>query len=81
MTGKPRRKNKIAFVRIQHYATPDEQTYAAVRPDELAAILAESDNVVTVQERNLDLPPEVEARFAAELAAPLRQVTARSSAP
>jgi hypothetical protein len=66
----------IAFVRIQHYDTPDMQTYAAVRPAELPALLAGSDSVETVQQCNLDLPPDITGRLTDRLAAPLRQVKA-----
>jgi hypothetical protein len=68
--------DQIAYVRIQRYDTPDMQAYAAVRLSELAAILARSDNVETVQECELSLPPDVAATLAARLAAPLRPVRA-----
>ena len=74
MASKPRSKNKIAYVRLQRYDTPGKQTYAAVRPADLAAVLAGSDNVETVQQCDLDLPPEITAGSPLELAAPLRPV-------
>ena len=66
----------IAFIRKQRYDTRDTQTYAAVRRDELAAVLAASDRVVTVQECELDLPEETTRSLATYLAAPLRPVEA-----
>jgi hypothetical protein len=70
------REPPVAYVRLQRYGTPDVQAYAAVRPADLPAILAGSDNVVTVQECRLDLAPEITAVLEAQLAAPLRPVMA-----
>jgi hypothetical protein len=66
----------ITFVRIQRYDTPDLHTYAAVRRDDLAAVLAASDRVETVQEWDPALPAEIIAALAAQLAAPVRPVRA-----
>lgn len=67
MSGTP-----IAYVRIQRYDTPDLLTYAAVRREDVAAELAGSDYIETVQECQLDLPAEVTAEVAAKLAGPVR---------
>jgi hypothetical protein len=66
----------IAIVRIQRYDTPDVHTYAAVRRDELAAVLAASDRIETVQEWDPGLPAEITAVLAVRLAAALRPVRA-----
>lgn len=73
---RPGREPPVAYVRIQRYDTPGQQAYAAVRAGELAAILARSDRVETVQQCWLDLPPDLAAALAAQLAAPLRPVRA-----
>ena len=65
---------EMAYVRIQRYDTPDLQAYAAIRRDDLAEVLAGSDRIETVQECALNLPPDVTAKLAAQLAAPLRPV-------
>jgi hypothetical protein len=64
----------IAIIRIQRYDTPDKHTYAMVRADEVAAQLAASDRVETVQEWDPQLPPDITAPLAAQLAAPLHPV-------
>jgi len=62
-------EGSIAYVRVQQHSSPDVQKYVAVRVDELAAFIAQSDHKHTIEAFNLDLPPEETSRLAAQFAA------------
>ena len=66
----------IAYVRIRPADAPaDVNTYVAVRPADLADLVAESGDTMTIEPCQLNLPQHVTDRLAADLAAPLKRVT------
>jgi hypothetical protein len=58
----------IACVRVQQHRNPGAQKYVAVRANEQAAFVAQSDDRQTIEAFDLDLPPQVTAWLAARLA-------------
>jgi len=63
----------VACVRVQQHGSPDVQKYVAVRADELARFIAQSDDKHTIEAFDLDLPPQVASRLVAQLAGPRRR--------
>jgi hypothetical protein len=57
----------IAYVRVQQHGNPGVQKYVAVRADEQAAFVAQSDDRQTIEAFDLDLPPQAIAWLADRL--------------
>ena len=57
----------IGYVRVQQHSSPGVQKYVAVRANEQAAFVAQSDDKQTIEAFDLDLPPQAISWLATRL--------------